>query len=157
MSEPGRKREGGWPSKRLRLTLLIGFGGLLALMVIAGLDALRLARQLKSQEEDIRRTFLAHSQPLLVLSLSICVYNDRVQEYLLSQDPQAEGLTVEDFSRLTAGITATLKTYPEIRQPEERALLESLRGLFARAAGHGESGLVVEPRRAPQAGLAFPA
>ena len=51
MREPGLKSEGGWPSKKLRLTLLISFGGLLALMVVAGLDALRLARQLHTQEE----------------------------------------------------------------------------------------------------------
>jgi hypothetical protein len=43
--EPGPKSEAGWPSRKLRLTLLISFGGLLALMVVAGLDALRLARQ----------------------------------------------------------------------------------------------------------------
>ena len=39
MSEPGFKSEGGWPSGKPLLTLLISFGGLLALIVIAGLDA----------------------------------------------------------------------------------------------------------------------
>ena len=84
-----------------------------------------------AQEEDIRQTFLAHSQPLWVLSSSICVYNDRMQEYLLSRNPQAEGLTAGEFSRLTAEINSTLKMYPEMRQPEERALLESLQRLLA--------------------------
>jgi hypothetical protein len=51
----------GWPSGKLRLILLISFGRLLALMLIAILDALRLARQLHTQEEKIRQTFLAHS------------------------------------------------------------------------------------------------
>jgi hypothetical protein len=116
VSEPALGRESGWPSKNLRLTLLISFGGLLALMMIAGLKALRLARQLHAQEEDIGRTFLAHSQPLWVLSSSISVYNDRMQEYLLSQDPQAEGLTAKEFSRLTPEVNSTLKLYPKIRQ-----------------------------------------
>jgi len=133
--EPGLKSEGGWPSRKLRLTLLISFGGLLALMVIAGLDALRLARQLHTQEEEIRQTFLAHTQPLLVLSSSIYVYNDRIQEYLMSQEPQADGLTAEEFSRLTAEINSTLKTYPENRQPEERELLESLQQMFTEQQG----------------------
>jgi signal transduction histidine kinase len=128
--EPGLKSEDGWPSGKLRLTLLIGFGGLLALMVIADLGALRLARQMHTQEEEIRQTFLAHSQPLLVLSSSIYVYNDRIQEYLMSQDSQADGLTAEEFSRLTAEINSTLRKYPESRQPEERALLESLQQMF---------------------------
>jgi signal transduction histidine kinase len=135
VSEAGLKNEGGWPSGKLRLTLLISFGGLLALMVIAGLDALRLAGQLHTQEEEIRQTFLAHTQPLLVLSSSIYVYNDRIQEYLLSGDPQADGLTAEDFSRLTAEIIATINKYPENRQPEERALLVSLEQLFTEQQG----------------------
>jgi signal transduction histidine kinase len=104
-------------------------------MVIAGLDALRLARQLHTQEEEIRQTFLAHTQPLLVLSSSIYVYNDRIQEYLMSQEPQADGLTAEEFSRLTAEINSTLKTYPENRQPEERELLESLQQMFTEQQG----------------------
>ena len=135
MREPGLKSEGGWPSRKLRLTLLISFGGLLALMVIAGLGALRLARQLHTQEEEIRQAFLAHTQPLLVLSSSIYVYNDRIQEYLMSQEPQADGLTAEEFSRLTAEINSTLKTYPENRQPEERELLESLQQMFTEQQG----------------------
>jgi signal transduction histidine kinase len=125
------QRQKGLPSKKVRLTLLIGFGGLLALMLVTGLEALNLARQLHVQEEAIRRTFLAHTQPLMVLSSSICVYNDRVQEYLLSQDPQAEGLTASEFSRLTAEVNSTLNAFPEARQPEERALLEDLEHLFA--------------------------
>jgi hypothetical protein len=42
----GLKVQSVWPSKKLRLTILISFSGLLALMVNAGLDALRLTRQL---------------------------------------------------------------------------------------------------------------
>jgi signal transduction histidine kinase len=135
VKNPVLKSEGGWPSGKLRLTLLISFGGLLALMVVAGLDALRLARQMHTQEEEIRQTFLAHSQPLLVLSSSIYVYNDRIQEYLMSQDPQADGLTAEEFSQLTAEINSTVRKYPENCQPEERALLESLEQLFTEQQG----------------------
>jgi signal transduction histidine kinase len=131
----GLKSESGWPPGKLRLTLLISFGGLLALMVIAGLDALRLARQLHTQEDEIRQAFLAHTQPLLVLSSSIYIYNDRIQAYLMSQDPQADGLTTEEFSRLTAEINSTLKEYPEDRQPEEVALLAKIQQLFTDQQG----------------------
>ena len=115
MSDSDMQRQEGLPSKKVRLTLLIGFGGLLALMLVTGLEALDLARQLHVQEETIRRTFLAHTQPLMVLSSSICVYNDRVQEYLLSQDPQAEGLTADEFSRLTAEVDSMLNAFPDTR------------------------------------------
>jgi len=123
------------PSKKVRLTLMIGFGGLLALMLVAGLEALDLARQLHAQEENIRRSFLAHTQPLMVLSSSICVYNDRVQEYLLSQDPQAEGLTPDEFSRLNAEVDSMLRAFPDTRPPEEEALFDNLQRLFAAQQG----------------------
>ncbi len=135
VTETRRKNEGGWPAGKLRLILLISFGGLLALMVIASLDAFRLARQLHTQEEAIRQTLLTHTQPLLVLSSSLYVYNDRIEEYLMSQDPQSDGLTARDFSRLKAEIDSTLKTYPAKREPEERALLESLEQLFTEQQG----------------------
>jgi hypothetical protein len=131
----GLKSESGWPPGKLRLTLMVGFGGLSALMVLAGLDALRLARELQTQEDGIRRAFLAHTQPLLVLSSSIYIYNDRIQEYLMSQDPQADRLTAEKFSRLTAEISSTLNSYPKDRQPEEVALLKKLQQLFTDQQG----------------------
>jgi signal transduction histidine kinase len=113
------------------VTLLISFGGLLGLMVFAGLDAFRLARQLQAQEQNLRETLLAHSQPLVVLLSSIHIYNDEMQEYLLSQDPQGDGLTATEFSRLAGAIDTALKMYPPDRQPEERVLLEGLQQLFA--------------------------
>jgi signal transduction histidine kinase len=104
-------------------------------MVTAGMDELRLARQLHTQEEEIRKTSLAHTQPLLVLSSAIYIYNDQIQAYLMSQEPQADGLMGEDFLRLTAAINSTLNKYPENRQPEEGALLARLQQLFTEQQG----------------------
>ena len=53
----------------------------------------------------------------------------------MSQEPQADGLTAEDFSRLTAEIIATINKYPGNRQPEERALLARLKQLFTEQQG----------------------
>jgi len=135
VNKPGIQPGDGLSSKKLRLTLLISFGGLLALMVIAGLQALNLARQLHAREEQIRQAFLAHTQPLLILSSTIWIYNDRMQEYLLSGDPQAQGLTGQEFSRLSGEINSTLKMFPQTRQPQERALIDSLERLFAEQQG----------------------
>lgn len=135
VTETRLKNDGGWPSGRLRLILLISFGGLLGLMVIAGLDAFRLARQMQAQEEEIRQTLLAHTRPLTVLSSSIYIYNDRIEDYLMSQDPQSDGPTADDFSRLQAEIDSTLRKYPANCQPEERALLESLKQLYTDQQG----------------------
>ena len=120
-----------WPSAKLRLALLISFGGLLALTVIAGLDALRVARELQSQEEKARQSFLARSQSLSVLCTTIHVYSDRVQEFMLSDDPQTQGPTSQEFASLAAEIDTDLNKYPKDREAEEQALLATLQSLFA--------------------------
>ena len=130
MRRPEGKYEGVWPSGKLRRALLIGFGGLLALMVLAGLDALHLAHQLETREAQIRRSFVAHTRPLLVLSSSIDVYNDRIERYVMSQNPAADGLNPGEFSRLTAEINSAIRNCPGNGQPEERALLQKLEALF---------------------------
>jgi signal transduction histidine kinase len=131
----GLKVQSGWASNRLRLTIVIGFGGLLALMVLAGLDALRLTCQLRANEEEIRQAFQTHSQSLFVLSSSIHVYNDRMQEYLLSRDLESDAVTAGKFSELTGTIDSTLRTYPPGRQQEEGALLARLQQLFVEQQG----------------------
>ena len=125
------EKKDGWPSGKVRLILLAGFGGLLALMVIADLEALRVARELHGQEGKVRQRFLERGHSLSVLSSTIHIYNDRIQEYVLSQDPQSDNRAELEFSRLTREITSTMRQYPEDRQPEEQVLLESLRRLFA--------------------------
>jgi signal transduction histidine kinase len=135
VGKTGLQFESGWPSRKLRLATLASFAGLLAVMVIAGLDALRLERQLRTHEEEIRQAFLAHSQSLLILSSSIYVYNDRMQEYLLSRDPQADAVTAGKFPALAGTIDSTLRTYPEGRQQEEGALLDSLQDLYREQQG----------------------
>jgi len=52
----------------------------------------------------------------------------------MSPDPQADGLTAREFSRLTAEINSTVRKYSDNLQPQERALLESLEQLFVGCA-----------------------
>ncbi len=119
-----------WPSARLRLALAAGFGGLLALMVIAGLQALRLAQQIHAQEEQVRESLMTRGRSLALLSSSIHVYNDRIQEYILSQNPEMEERAAEEFSELASQISAALQAYPGDRRPEEQMFLRNLRKLF---------------------------
>jgi signal transduction histidine kinase len=125
------QNERDWPAGKMRLALLIGFGGLLSLTIGSGWEALRVSQELHSREEQVRRSFLTRSQDLSVLVASIHDYSNRIQQYLLSQDQQTEEPSIEDFSRLAAEIASTLSRYPEDRQPEEQLLLEALDQLFA--------------------------
>src|SRR4051794_40396221 len=41
-----------------RFALAVGFGGLIAIMALAGVDALRVLRQIRRDDDQIRRQFL---------------------------------------------------------------------------------------------------
>ena len=43
-----------------RVAFLIGFGRLLEIMVLAGIDALRVLQQFRQSDETIRRRYLSH-------------------------------------------------------------------------------------------------
>jgi hypothetical protein len=47
-----------------RLTLAVGFGGLLVIMALAGMDALRVLQQVRRDDDQIRRQFLYRNHVL---------------------------------------------------------------------------------------------
>jgi signal transduction histidine kinase len=124
------------PGRKLRLVLLTGFGGLLALLLFAGLDALRVLRNVHTAEEQARSAFLARNESLVTFRTYLDAYGDRVQQYFLAQGP------AEELPKLSQQIAGALDAYPPDRQPDEDALLTTLRAM------------VVEQERAVKGGLA---
>jgi signal transduction histidine kinase len=70
-----------------RMALLIGFGGLLAIMVLAGIDALLVLRQFRQSDEQIRRRYLSQNQTLNDIRSDVYVSGTYVRDYLLEPDP----------------------------------------------------------------------
>jgi signal transduction histidine kinase len=75
-----------------RLALLIGFGGLLSIMALAGIDAQRVLQQFRHRDEQIRRRYLSQNQVLNDIRSDVYVSGTYVRDYLLDPDPErAEG------------------------------------------------------------------
>ena len=119
----GLMGESARPGAKLRLVLLIGFGGLLALLLIAGLDALATLRQLHAEEQQARAAFLERNQSLLTFRASLDIYGERVEHMFLTFSPG------EDLSVLSRQIHDALGKYPSARQPEEAQMLAALAAL----------------------------
>jgi signal transduction histidine kinase len=117
------------PGRGLRVVLLASFGGLMAMLLIAGLGALATLHQLHDQELTARKDFLVRDQCLLDFRSTLDVYGNRIDEYFLeSGDVQARA--AGDFATLARKIQGCLRSYPENRGPEERAFLESVQKLL---------------------------
>ena len=70
-------------ARLMRTLLLAGFGGLLAIMLLAGITALSTLGDLHTAEEAARRDYLQRNQALTTVNFSIHIYGDRVEQYVM--------------------------------------------------------------------------
>jgi signal transduction histidine kinase len=112
------------PGPYLRLVLLMGFGGLLVLLLAAGIEAMHILDTAHEQEQAARSRFLARNAVLLRLDSNLEGYGRFVQQTLTARQ-QAQAEAALELQRLSAEIHAVLETYPLAQQPEEKALLEA--------------------------------
>ena len=76
-----------------RIILLIGFGGLLALLTFAGLSALSVLTQIQIRNEGIRTDYVARARILEQLRSDIYLSGTYVRDFLLETDnAKAEAL-----------------------------------------------------------------
>jgi signal transduction histidine kinase len=117
-------------ARKLRRILLLAFGGLLALMIVAGLDALRSLRQLDGIERQVNQRYSTHNQALTTILISVHVYQDQMERYLLAeQSPENHG-SAADVRNRGAEVQSALQKYPADADPEERALLSEIQQKF---------------------------
>ncbi len=69
-----------------RLVLLIGFGGLLSIMALAGIDAMRVLKQYRRNDDQIRRRYLAQNNALNEIRSDVYVSGTYIRDYLLEPD-----------------------------------------------------------------------
>jgi signal transduction histidine kinase len=119
------------PGRRIRIALAVSFVGLLFLMVYSGVEGLRTLRRLHAEESEVRRAFLARSEPVAVLRVSVRDYSNRFERYLRSDDPQSDPQARNDLAKLAADVTAAVNEYPSNRLPEEQARMQSLQKVLA--------------------------
>ena len=110
----------------LRTVLLLAFGGLLALMLVAGVGALFSLRQLHVVEQQVTSRFLSRTQALSEVVISVHIYDDRLAAFLL--DSQAVELREAgtEIAERAAKVHSALKRYPSDGGPRERQLLQEI-------------------------------
>jgi signal transduction histidine kinase len=112
--------------------LLLAFGGLLVLMIVAGLAALHSLRQLNTIEQQINDHYSAHNQALTAILVSVHVYHDRVERYLVLSSASSEsGIDTADVQECGSNVHNALQSYPADTAPEEQALLSEIQQEFA--------------------------
>src|ERR1035441_10890117 len=112
-----------WTSGRL---LLAGFGGLLTLMSLAGVDALVVLRQAKISNAGMRRSFLARGHSLDQIRSGIYVSGTLARDYLLASDSAAAEEQRVKLREIQRETESALDNYARSLSTEEAATFRSL-------------------------------
>lgn len=117
--------KGGPVNPRLRAVLVVGFGGLLLLLLYSGASALQTLRRLHDAEESAHTRSLESQRVLATAILSANIYSDHMEEFLLNSEPP-EDAAAEEITKGAAAAREALQAYPADRSAEEQSLLEQL-------------------------------
>ncbi len=138
------------PGGGLRIVLLLGFGGLLCMLLIAGGEALSTLQQLHANEQAARQAFLARNQCLLEFRSTLDIYGNRIQEYFFSFRPEVQSEAAKEVLALVQQIKSSFKTYPPQRGPEERELLATVQKMLAEQESAVNGALAEDHRSEPR-------
>jgi signal transduction histidine kinase len=118
-----------WPAWfSSRQVLLIGFGGLLILMAVAGGDALSVLGRLRSTNAEIQRTFLLRNAALDRIRSGIYLSGTYARDYLLAVEQSGADRQRQRLRAIESDTRAAMDEYEKwIDRSEERAF-NNLRG-----------------------------
>jgi len=140
---------------RLRGILMAAFGGLLALMILAGVGSLNSLRQLDVIEKEVSRRFSARSQALSTIVVSVHVYNDQMESYLLQDTRATVGMSAADITNRCAEVRAALANYPADREPQEQFLIQEIEQDLVKEENSFATVLVWRPQERRERGAQF--
>lgn len=129
----------------LRKVLLLAFGGLLALMLLAGMSALFSLRQLHQVEQQVTSRFLSRTQALSEVVISVHIYDDELATFLM--DDQATELRQEGtaIAEHAAKAHSALHRYPSDGGPRERQLLREIEDSLSQQESISSAMLTLTP------------
>ena len=159
------------PRRNTRPMLVAGFGGLLILMALAGLDDLRILRSIQTRSDAIRNEFVERNRLLNQIRSGLYLSGTFVRDYVLEPDPPGSAEDRKRFERTRRELTADMASYGRISGGAESALYAELQRHLAaywstvepvmqwdaeqrRAAGYGFLRDSVYPRRTAMVTLA---
>ena len=117
-------------ARKVRALLFVSFGWLLTLLIGAGVNALFSLRQLDNLERQVSRRFSARSQALSTIVVSVHVYDDQLERFLLQDQLPTPGPDPGEIAKKIAEIRAALLRFPPDQFPKEQVLLAEMQNLL---------------------------
>jgi len=116
---------------RSRIALAVGFGGLLSIMALAGIDALRVLQQFRRSDDQIRRRYLSENHVLNDIQSDVYVSGTYVRDYLLEPETQRADAFRVSLEEVRKHMQSALDTYGRQAAPAEMQHYTALRAELA--------------------------
>ncbi len=114
-----------------QVVLLAGFGGMLGLMLLAGVDSLRAVRQVQQRNVQIRQTFLLRNRALEDIRSALYQSGTFTRDYLLEQDPARAETYRASLQTVRHEMDAALERYAQSLDAGEAAQFHALQARIA--------------------------
>lgn len=128
---PGPDQAGRALFRSSRMALTIGFGGLISIMALAGIDALRSLQQFRRSDDQIRRRFLSQNHILNDIRSDVHISGTYVRDYLLVTDMQRAETYRISLEDVRKHMEAALESYGREVAPPEMQHYTALRAKLA--------------------------
>lgn len=130
-SEPGRfdsrPSDTETPSRiGSKLALLVGFGGVLVLMVIAGIDSIRVVHRIEFRQVELTRTYLARQQALEGIRAALYHAGNAARDFLTATEPKQAEARAAELRRVRTQMESALKAYSRYVPEQETELFAGL-------------------------------
>lgn len=110
-----------------RVALAVGFGSLLIIMALAGLDALRVLQNFRTSEARIRREFLFRNHVLNDIRSQVYLSGTYVRDYLLEPETERADAYRSSLQQVRREMDAALQSYAGQLNPEEALHYKALK------------------------------
>jgi signal transduction histidine kinase len=114
-----------------QFALLAGFGGMLGLMLFAGIDSLRALRQIQLRNVQIRQTFLLRNRALEEIRSALYQSGTFTRDYLLERDAVRAETYRASLQRVRREMDAALERYSQSLDAGEQAPFSALQARIA--------------------------
>ena len=102
-----------------RIALVVGFGGLLAIIALAGIDTLRVLRQIRANGDQIRQEFLFRNHVLNNIRSDLYVSGTYVRDYLLEPDFERAESYRSTLEKVRTEMDSALESYESKLDPQQ--------------------------------------
>ncbi len=124
--DPMSDRAAKTPRFGPKLALLFGFGGVLILMAVAGVDSIRVLHQVEQSQTELTRTYLAQHRTIEEIRSTLYLSGNVIRDYLLTGNPGQAASFVARLHELRKEMQDALDRYSRYVEPTEQELYVSL-------------------------------